>query len=146
MKSLITVVTLFSLLIIGCSESPTEEKSTEPVVDQQPSEVVESLTSEEFDYISSRLEEFKSLHVELNSTDLSDGEKIAELNKTISASEDFPDWFSKNTQEIRHIKLLKVFITDLGNGLATKNGQLIDIANDDFDRFSAELDSLLTAI
>ena len=141
MNRLLIIGTVATLSLTSCSEQEQKTETTEVVETKQP-EIV-SLTAEEKAFISNKLEEFKQLKSTLNETDKSDGAKIRELNRKINSIESFPQWFSKNTQEIRYLKLIKSFITDLGNGLATKNDQLINLSNEDFEKYSVELDDML---
>jgi hypothetical protein len=141
MNKLLIIGAVATLSLASCSEQQEKTETAEVVETKQP-EVV-TLTAEEKTFISNKLEEFKQLKSDLNKTDMSDGAKIGELNRQISSIESFPQWFSKNTQEIRHIKLIKTFTVDLGNGLATKNDQLVNLANEDFEKFTMELENML---
>ena len=141
MKRLLLIGALVTLSLGSCSEQKQKTETTEVVETKQPEPA--TLTAEEKAFISNKLEEFKQLKLELNKTNKSDGAKIGELNRKINSLESFPKWFSKNTQEIRYLKLIKSFVKDLGNGLATKNDELINLANKDFDKYSSKLEDML---
>lgn len=131
-------MTLAILTLISCKENDKKTERKETI--EEKNQITTSLTKKEKLYISNRLEEFKEIKEKLNEAD---DKNIGKLNRELDNLADFPDWFSKNTQEIRNIKLLKTFLIDLGNGIAIKNKQLIEIANNDFKNYSNELENML---
>ncbi|MWW24760.1 hypothetical protein [Algibacter lectus] len=137
MKNL-TLLALFMLTLVSCKETEKKTELKQEIVKEQ--KIENSLTKEEKIYIINRFNEFKEIKLELNNTNKN---SIGKLNKKINDLENFPNWFSKNTQEIRHLRLLKTFLNDLGNGIAINNKQLIEIAKNDFDKYSSELENLL---
>jgi hypothetical protein len=142
MNKLFLIGAIITLTLVGCSEQKKQKvETTKPVEIKKPQQ--EKLTEEEKEYIKEKVTEFDNLKGQLIKSKKSDGNNIADLNKEIKRMEKFPKWFSKNTQEIRFLKLTKSFIVDLGNAIATRNDKLYDLAIEDYNKLSNELKELL---
>jgi len=101
------------------------------------------LTGEQKAFIKKKCEAFADLKKKFDNTKISDGRRIEELNMSVQKLSEFPSWFFKNTQEIRYLKLIKSFVTDMGVALATKNNQLLELAKSDFEKHSNDLEKML---
>ncbi|VXD10881.1 hypothetical protein [Marinoscillum sp. 108] len=133
---------LFVALFFGnCSEPKKKQETTKPVVKTEPEPA--GLTDEQKTFIKERFQQYAEVKAKFDKTKKSDGVQIGELNRSLRELGEFPSWFSKNTPEIRYLKLVKSFVTDMGNALATRNDQLLEIARNDYDKYSKDLQNML---
>ena len=93
--------------------------------------------------LKERFQQYAEVKAKFDKTKKSDGAQIGELNRSLRELGEFPSWFSKNTPEIRYLKLVKSFVTDMGTALATRNDQLLEIARKDYDKYSKDLQKML---
>ena len=133
---------LFVALFFGnCTEPQKKQEITKPVVKAELEPT--GLTAEQKTFIKERFQQYAEVKVKFDKTKKSDGVQIGELNRSLKELGEFPSWFSKNTPEIRYLKLIKSFVTDIGTALATKNDQLLGIARTDYEKYSKELEEML---
>ncbi|MDO6739431.1 hypothetical protein [Wenyingzhuangia sp. 2_MG-2023] len=142
------ILLFFCCSLINCENKEKKEKITEKKTtilenNTTKKEVKVLLTLEEKNYIEKRLEEYINIKQDFNNVDKSNNTKVGQLNKKLSELPSFPEWFSKNTPEIRYLELIKMFTIDIGNSIATRNNQLLKLSNADFEKYSSELKSML---
>jgi len=133
---------LFIALFFGnCTEPKKKQETTKPVekAESEPA----GLTAEQKTFIKERFQQYAEVKAKFDKTKKSDGAQIGELNRSLRELGEFPTWFSKNTPEIRYLKLVKAFVTDMGTALATRNDQLLKIARNDYDKYSKDLQKML---
>lgn len=137
-----TIGLLMLVLLLGnCTEPKKKQETTKPVVKAQPEPI--GLTDEQKNFIKERFQQYAEVKAKFDKTKKSDGAQIGELNRSLKKLGEFPSWFSKNTPEIRYLKLVKSFVTDIGTALATRNDQLLEIARKDYDKYSKDLQKML---
>lgn len=133
---------LFVALFFGnCSEPKKKQETTKSVVKSEPEPA--GLTDEQTTFIKERFQQYAEVKAKFDKTKKSDGAQIGELNRSLRELGEFPSWFSKNTPEIRYLILVKSFVTDMGNALATRNDQLLEIARNDYAKYSKDLQNML---
>jgi len=140
-KNLVFGFAIFGLVFTSCNNNETVTKD----VSNEKTEIVEeTLSIEERAYLVNRLEELSRIHDKLVKSNLSnpEGKNIGKINREIREIEN-PEWFSKNIKEIRYIKLIEGFITEIGIGIATTNDDQTVGGLVDYQKYSDELKELL---
>jgi hypothetical protein len=132
---------MFVLLLGSCTEPKKKQEIIKPVVQAEQEPTV--LTDVQKNFIKERFGQYSEVKAMFDKTKKSDGAQIGELNRKLSKLGEFPKWFSKNTPEIRYLKLVKSFVGDMGTALATNNDQLLELARKDYDKYSKELSEML---
>lgn len=140
-KSPITGILFIALFFGNCAEPKKKQETTKPIVEAEPEPI--GLTDEQKAFIKERFQQYAEVKAKFDKTKKSDGAQIGELNRSLRELGEFPSWFSKNTPEIRYLKLVKSFVTDMGTALATRNDQLLEIARKDYDKYSKDLQKML---